>query len=81
LSAVWGVALIRAGCPARGQAVAAAGHPFAVGVGGMVGCAVLGRRGRSERRPRRVGVMTCTTRADPLPVCGVTPHTPSESAG
>ena len=29
-----------------------------------MGFAVLGRRGQSEGRPRRVGVMTCTTRAD-----------------
>lgn len=36
----WGVvALVRAGVPAVGRLVAAAGHPFAVGVGGMMGCA------------------------------------------
>jgi hypothetical protein len=68
--------------PGRGQAVAAAGHPFAAGVGGMMGCAVRGVGGVNQSGDRAgSGVMTCTTRADPLPVCGVTPHTPSEGAG
>jgi hypothetical protein len=45
------------------------GHSFAAGVGGMMGCAVLGVGGVNQLgRPRRVGVMTCATRADPLPV-------------
>ena len=53
-----------------GQAVAAAGHPFAAGGGGMMGCAVLVGGVNQSGDRARLGVMTCTTRADLLPVCG-----------
>lgn len=63
---MWGVALVMAGCPRRWQSRGGCCHPFAAGVNGMMGFAVLlAGRGQSEARPRHeVGVLTWTTRAD-----------------
>ena len=62
--------------PGRWQAVAAAAViPSPRQLGGMMGCAVLDRRDQTNGATTPEGVMTCTTRADPLPGA-VMPHQP-----
>lgn len=65
-----GVGALRSSRPVfrPGQAVAAAGHPFAAGGDGMMGCAVLVGGVNQSGDRAGLGVMTCTTRADLIPL-------------